>query len=288
MSETPTLRWRPAPLRPGMPRRVHRGPWPRRVAVVVLVSVIMFALCWPLWQPYDPLAVDYTAASLPPGPGGLFGTDAAGRSLAAGVAAGLRLSLLVAAAAALLAAVAGILAGVAAGWLGGGVDVVIMRLVDGVNTIPHLLLGIVLVVFFRGSLPAMIIAIALTHWMQVARIIRSVVLPLRDAEHVQAAAVLGYRRWDLLRWHLLPAIAPQAGICLALLLPHAVWHEATLSFLGVGLQPHQASLGVLLNTGQQAIFTGAWWQLTFPAAVLVIVTVAISVTLRSRHTTTEL
>lgn len=285
---TDSRAWRPIPRRPGVPTSVRAARWPRWVALAVVAILVGCAIVVPALTGFDPLAVDYARASLPPGPGGLLGTDTAGRSMAAATAAGLRISLLIAATAATVATVFGALAGVAAGWFGGRVDQLLMRLVDGVNTIPHLILGIVLVVFFRGSPVAMVIAIALTHWMQVARIVRTLVLPLRNAEYVQAAAVLGYRRRDVVRWHLLPAVAPQAAINVALLVPHAVWHEATLSFLGVGLAPHQPSLGVLLQTGQLAVFTGAWWQIAVPAVALVAVTVAVSSAVRGRSTGEEL
>lgn len=286
-STTTRIDWWSIPRRPGLPSSAVAARWPRRVALVVLAILVGCAVGVPLVTDYDPLAVDYARAALPPGAGGLFGTDTAGRSMAVATAAGLRVSLLIAGAAAAMATVLGTIAGVAAGWLGGRTDQLLMRLVDGVNTIPHLVLGIVLVVFFQGSPAAMVVAIALTHWMQVARIVRTVVLPLRKAEYVQAAAVLGYRRRDLARWHLLPAVAPQAGVSVALLVPHAVWHEATLSFLGVGLAPHQPSLGVLLQAGQTAVFTGDWWQVAVPAAALVTVTVAVASVARGGHTPPE-
>lgn len=282
MSTTPL--WRPVPLLPGQAAiRPGRQPW-RWLAAGFLVLLTTLALLAPVISGFDPLTVDYPRASLPPGPGGLLGTDPAGRSVALLTASGLRISGTVALAAAVLASVVGAVAGVTAVVIGGWVDQLLMRVVDAVNTIPHLLLGIVLVVFFRGSLVAMVLAIALTHWTQVARIVRAVALPLRDAEHLRIAAVLGLLRRDLVRWHLGPAILPQAAIGCALLVPHAVWHEATLSFLGVGLAPHQPSLGVLLNTGQQAVFTGAWWQVAVPALALVSVTLAITVLLRGRRT----
>ncbi|HIT74271.1 MAG TPA: ABC transporter permease [Candidatus Avipropionibacterium avicola] len=282
MSTTPL--WRPVPLLPGQAAiRPGRQTW-RWLAAGFLVLLTTVALLAPVISGFDPLTVDYPRASLPPGPGGLLGTDPAGRSVALLTASGLRISGTVALAAAVLASVVGAVAGVTAVVVGGWVDQLLMRMVDAVNTIPHLLLGIVLVVFFRGSLVAMVLAIALTHWTQVARIVRAVALPLRDAEHLRIAAVLGLLRRDLVRWHLVPAILPQAAIGCALLVPHAVWHEATLSFLGVGLAPHQPSLGVLLNTGQQAVFTGAWWQVAVPALALVSVTLAITVLLRGRRT----
>ncbi len=274
-----TTTWRTVPRLPGRSLPRTGRAWWRWSAGAVLVAATGYALVAPIGL--DPLAVDYTRASLPPGIGGFLGTDPAGRSLAQLTAAGLRISGLIALAASLLASVVGAAIGILAVAAGGWVDQLVMRLVDAVNTIPHLVLGIVLVVFFRGSIIAMVLAIALTHWTQVARIVRSVALPLREAEHIRMAAVLGLRRRDMIRHHLVPAVLGQTAIGCALLVPHAIWHEATLSFLGVGLSPHEPSLGVLLNIAQQAVFTGAWWQLIAPAAALVIVTVAVTVLLRS-------
>lgn len=274
-----TTTWRRIPRLPGrtLPRTAGMG-W-RWVAGAVLVVAAGYAALAPIGL--DPLTVDYSRASLPPGPGGLLGTDPAGRSVFQLTAAGLRISGLIALTASLVASVFGAAVGIMAVAAGGWVDQMVMRLVDAVNTIPHLVLGIVLVVFFRGSILAMILAIALTHWTQVARIVRSVALPLREAEHIRMAAVLGLRRRDMIRHHMVPAVLGQTAIGCALLVPHAIWHEATLSFLGVGLAPHEPSLGVLLNIAQQAVFTGALWQVTVPATTLVVVTLAVTVLLRS-------
>jgi peptide/nickel transport system permease protein len=142
--------------------------------------------------------------------------------------------------------------------------------------VPHLLLGIVLVALFRGSLIAVIASIALTHWTQVARIVRAEVLSLRDRPHVDAAVLGGASRWRVVHRHLLPAALPQALVAAVLLLPHAVWHESTLSFLGLGLPPHQPSLGTLLAEARSSLLLGGWWTLLFPALGLVLTTLAVA------------
>lgn len=260
--------------RPGQPVRT---PKPRRQIVIGLVSsllIIAYAVVVPLLHPVDPTWVDFEQAARPPSAEFWFGTDVAGRDLFSRTASGLRISLLIAAVSALTAAVFGALVGVLSAALGGTVDAVVMRIVDSLNALPHLVLGIVIVAFFRGSVPALIIAIALTHWTQVARIVRACILPLKGSDFVAASVNAGYSRWQIIRDHFLPAVGPQVAISLTLLTPHAVWHESTLSFLGVGLAPHEPSVGVLLQMGQSALVTGQWWMLVFPALALIGTTLA--------------
>ncbi|RRO16051.1 ABC transporter permease [Saccharopolyspora rhizosphaerae] len=205
-----------------------------------------------------------------------FGTDSNGRDLFVQSMAGLRVSLLVAGFSAVVSTVLGSLVGVVAGGLGGWTDRLLMRLVDIVNSVPHLLLGVVVVALYRGSLVTVVCSIALTHWTTVARIVRSEVLSLRQRPHVEAAIAGGSSRARILRRHLLPAIVPQAALSAVLLVPHAVWHETALSFLGLGLPPHLASIGNLLGDGREAVLLGAWWIVLFPSALLVATTLAVS------------
>jgi peptide/nickel transport system permease protein len=142
--------------------------------------------------------------------------------------------------------------------------------------VPHLLLGIVIVALYRGSVLAVIASIALTHWTGVARIVRAEVLSLRERPFVDAAISGGASRWRVLRRHLLPAIVPQAALSTVLLLPHAVWHETALSFLGLGLPPHLASIGNILGEGRAAVLLGSWWIVTFPALLLVASALAVA------------
>ncbi|MBM4726498.1 ABC transporter permease [Prescottella equi] len=245
------------------------------VSAVVLAAIVAYALLVPWLAGVDDRLTNFADARLAPTTDHWFGTDNAGRDLFVRVAAGLRVSLFIAAVCAAASTVLGVGIGVAAATFGGWTDRIVMRAVDGVNALPHLLLGIVIVAL-RGSLPAIIASIALTHWTQVARIARSEVLGVRGREYIDAAHLAGAGRWHVMRHHLAPAAAGQALIAVVLLLPHAIWHETTLSFLGLGLPPHQPSLGTLLQEARSTLLLGGWWTLLFPSLLLVAATLAVA------------
>ncbi|NHD17093.1 MULTISPECIES: ABC transporter permease [Actinopolyspora] len=246
-----------------------------RASVVVLVSLVLAAVLVPLLSPAQGL-VDYTSVRTPPGLDHPFGTDTSGRDLFARAWAGLRVSLLVAAVSTLVSTVLGSAVGAVAGSFGGWVDRLLMRLVDAINSVPHLLLGIVIVALYRGTVLAVVLSIGLTHWATVARVVRSEVLGLRNRPYIDAAISAGAGRWWVLRKHVLPAVVPQAVLSAVLLVPHAVFHETALSFLGLGLPPHLASIGNILGDGRAAVLLGAWWIVVFPALLLVATTLAVS------------
>ena len=242
----------------------------------LLVALVLAAVLGPWLGGLDDRLIDYTAVRLAPSLAHPFGTDDAGRDLLLRSLAGLRVSLLVAVLCAVISTVLGAVLGALSGAVGGWTDRLLMRLVDTVNAVPHLLLGIVIVALYRGSLWAVVASIALTHWTTVARIVRAEVLSLRQRPFIDAAISGGASRRRVLRRHLLPAVVPQAAMSAVLLLPHAVWHETALSFLGLGLPPHLASLGNILGDGRDAVLLGAWWIVVFPSALLVAATLAVS------------
>ncbi|WFF08339.1 ABC transporter permease [Micromonospora sp. WMMD1076] len=247
------------------------------VAVVVLGGVVAAALLAPLLWPLDQSAVDLSRTRLAPSPENLAGTDDLGRDVAVRSLYGLRVSLLVGAVAALVAAVIGGLVGAVAGSVGGWVDRALMRVVDTVAALPHLLLGIFIVAMLRPSLGAVIVSIALTHWLSTARIVRSELLSLRNRPFVDAAISGGAGRVRVLTRHLLPHVLPRLALATTLMVPHAVWHETALSFLGLGLPPHLASIGNMINDGQRSLLTGAWWASIVPGLLLVAATLALAV-----------
>lgn len=246
------------------------------LGIAVLVLITAYAVFVPMLAGTDEKLTDFSSARLPPSSEHLFGTDHAGRDLFLRLASGLRVSLLIAVLCALLAMGLGMLAGAASAALGGRTDRIMMRVIDGINAVPHLLLGVVIVAMFRGSVTAIIASIALTHWTQVARIIRAEVLSLRSREYVDAAYLLGLTRGQVLRRHFLPGTLAQGVLATVMLLPHAIWHESTLSFLGLGLSPGQASLGTLLKEAQSEVMLGGWWALAFPALLLLATTLAVA------------
>src|SRR5690606_20331864 len=111
--------------------------------------------------------------------------------------------------------------------------------------VPHLLATVVVVALFRGSLAAIVVALALTHWPAVARVVRAEAQTIMASRYVAASRVAGASPLQLARWHVLPAVVGQAGLATVLMVPHAVWHESTLSFLGIGMPPERPSLGTL-------------------------------------------
>ncbi|ADG78581.1 Binding-protein-dependent transport systems inner membrane component OS=Tsukamurella paurometabola(strain ATCC 8368 / DSM / CCUG 35730 / CIP 100753 / JCM 10117 / KCTC 9821 / NBRC 16120 / NCIMB 702349 / NCTC 13040)OX=521096 GN=Tpau_1969 PE=3 SV=1 [Tsukamurella paurometabola] len=238
-----------------------RWPW------IALAAIVVFAIAVPAVT--GPQVADFTAALRPPGPGGPLGTDHSGYDLAVRTASALRISLLLAAICAVLSTVIGLVIGLSSATIGGWFDAVLMRIVDGVNALPHLVVGVVIAALWRGDPVAIVASIALTHWPPVARVVRAELLAAMSSGWVESARLAGASRVFVARRHLLPAVSGQALVAAIVLLPHAVWHESTLSFLGVGLSPDRASLGSLLGQARGDVLLGAWWTLAVPGLALV-------------------
>ncbi|MFD7629444.1 ABC transporter permease [Streptomyces sp. NPDC059851] len=274
--------WRPAGGGPRgrRGRRRPSGPRPARVSPAVcaalVAATVLAALLVPLLVPFDQQAVDLSAKLLPPTPAHPFGTDDVGRDLLLRCVHGLRVSLLVGLVAALAATVIGTAVGAAAGALGGWTDRLLMRVVDGFASVPHLLLGIFVVALFRPGVWPVVVSVALTHWLSTARIVRAEVLSLKSRPYLDAAVSGGASRWRVAVRHLLPGVLPQAGLAAVLMVPHAIWHESALSFLGLGLPAHLASLGSLVQAGRGSLLAGHWWPTLFPGLFLIVPTLAIA------------
>ncbi|MDH3012174.1 ABC transporter permease [Gordonia alkanivorans] len=244
------------------------APW------VVLGVFAILAVGWPFVA--GDQTADFAQALRAPGHGALLGTDHSGYDLGVRTAEGLRISLLIAIACAVLATVLGVVVGVASVTAGGWVDAVVMRVVDGVNALPHLVVGVVIAAMWRGEPVAIIASIALTHWPAVARVVRAELLEATTAGWVETARLAGASRTFVATRHLLPSVSGQVLVAMTVLLPHAVWHETTLSFLGVGLSPDAASLGTLLGQARGDVLTGAWWTLVVPGVALIVTALACS------------
>lgn len=245
-------------------------------SAVVVGAVALAVLIVPPVVQLDEQAVDLALKLQPPSLAHPFGTDDVGRDLLLRCVYGLRVSLLVGLVAALVATVIGTAVGAAAAAFGGWTDRIVMRLVDTFSSVPHLLLGIFIVAMFRPGVWPVIVSVALTHWLSTARIVRSEVLSLRARPYVDAAVSGGSSRWRITVRHLLPGVLPQAGLAAVLMVPHAMWHESALSFLGLGLPSHQASLGNLVQTARGSLLAGDWWPTLFPGLFLIVPTLAIA------------
>ncbi|MFE9557628.1 ABC transporter permease [Streptomyces sp. NPDC006692] len=259
----------------GHPRRATRAPRVRTSAVIVVLLVLAALLVPPVVQ-LDQQAVDLAHKLQPPSWSHPFGTDELGRDLLLRCVYGLRISLLVGVVAALAATLVGTAVGAVAGALGGWSDRVVMRLVDAFSSVPHLLLGIFVVAMFSPGVWPVMASVALTHWLSTARIVRAEILSLRTRPYIDAAISGGASRWRVTVRHLLPGVLPQAGLAAVLMVPHAMWHESALSFLGLGLPSHRASLGNLVQGARGSLLAGDWWPTLFPGLLLIVATLAVA------------
>ncbi|MFI0351047.1 ABC transporter permease [Actinomadura sp. 9N407] len=251
------------------------GIWAAALVLAVFALAAAFA---PLLTPYDPIATDTAATSLPPGsPGHPLGTDQIGRDLLARLLYGARTSLLVGIAAAAITVVAGVLLGglAAAGprWL----DEAISRTADVLLSLPMLVVVLALSAVAGPSLGTVILAVAATAWMPVALVTRAELNSLRERPYVRAAYGLGLSRRQVLGRHLLPGALPPVASIAAFEVGHAILTESTLSFLGLGVPPNRPSWGNLLTEAQAHLLTGEWYTVAFPAACVVVTILAVNV-----------
>ncbi len=211
---------------------------------------------------------DFSRKNLPPSPAFPFGTDWMGRDMLARTLTGLSLSIRVGA---LTAAVSGVIAlalGIVAAVRGGWVDGVISWVIDLVMGVPHILLIILISLACGRGFLGVTAGVALTHWTSLARLVRSETFQLRQAPYLQMARRLGVPWSKILSNHLLPHLLPQFLTGLILQFPHAVLHEASVTFLGFGLSPEQPAIGVILEESMAYLTTGRWWLALFPGLSL--------------------
>ena len=185
--------------------------------------------------------------------------------------AGLSRSIRIGALTAVVSAVIALLLGVAAATLGPKVDAVISWCIDLVMGIPHILLVMLISLAFGKGFVGVVAGVSLSHWPSLSRVIRGEVIQLRQAAYVRTARKLGVSRGRIIRRHLLPHLLPQFLTGLILQFPHAILHEASVTFLGFGLPPEQPAIGVILSESMQYLTTGKWWLALFPGLALVLV-----------------
>ena len=236
---------------------------------VIIASVLAFALLAPLLSPYDPDAIDVKSILLPPSAAHLMGTDSLGRDVFSRMLYGARISLLVGFVAVGIATVIGVILGAISGYYRGWVDVLIMRLVDVMLSIPTFFLILAVIAFLTPSIWNIMIVIGLTSWMGVTRLVRAEFLSLREREFVLASATLGARDHRLIFRHLLPNSLTPVIVSFVLGVASAVLVESGLSFLGLGVQPPQASWGNILTEGKEYI-QFAWWLSFFPGMAILL------------------
>jgi peptide/nickel transport system permease protein len=264
--------------------------WPRRAAaglrarlagrpvawagLIIIVALLAFSFGGPLVYHWNPGHVQLSLADRPPGAGHPLGTDANGTDVLGELMAGGQVSLAAGIAAGALAAVVGTLWGAVAGYLGGVVDAIMMRIVDAAIAIPALVLLLLLVSIFSPSAWVLVLAVAATSWLGTSRLVRAQALTLRVREYVQAVHVMGGGGWRVVVRHIAPNAAGTITVNVTFQVANAILTLATMSYLGLGVQPPAVDWGDMIGSGIQYVYDGYWWQIYPPGLAIIAAVVA--------------
>jgi len=235
--------------------------------LITLTLLIVMAIVGPLLSPYTYYETQLALKNAPPSSTFWFGTDELGRDLFTRCWWGARISLFVGITASLIDLVVGVLFGAIAALLGGKIEEWMMRFADVLYTLPYLLVVILLMVVIGPGILTILLALTLTGWVNMARIVRSQILQIKQQTYVQAAFSFGASRTRVLLQHLIPGAMGSIIVTLTLTIPSAIFAEAFLSFLGLGVQAPIASWGTMANDGLPALRYYPW-RLFFPASCI--------------------
>lgn len=248
----------------------------------VVLAVVLMAVLSPLVAPHDPNETDLFLRLQPPAwmEGGDWayplGCDALGRDILSRIVYGARISVFIGFTVIALATTVGILAGLAAGYLRGWVDVAISRLVDVLLGFPYLIFAIALMAMMGPGLQNIVLALAYKEWVIPCRVVRGETLAAREVEYVEAARALGAGRLRIMLGEILPNILSPVIVVATIRMANVIILEASLSFLGLGVQPPTASWGSMVADGR-AFMLEAWWVSTFPGLAILVLVLAINV-----------
>ncbi|MFP7298491.1 ABC transporter permease [Neobacillus niacini] len=241
------------------------------MAVLITSAILLAVFAFGLFISNDRIVTNLDQRNLPPTLDHPFGTDWLGRDMLIRTVKGLSVSIGVGLIAATASVIIAVGLGVIAATMGRIADGIISWLVDLFLSVPHLVILILISFVAGGGMKGVIIGLALTHWPSLTRVIRAEVMQLKNQEFVQVSKRLGKSPWFIAAKHILPHLVPQFLVGLFLLFPHAILHEAAVTFLGMGLSPHQPAVGIILSESMRYLSTGMWWLAFFPGLCLLLV-----------------
>ena len=255
----------------GVTRKMRRSR-SARISGGILLGVAAAAIIGPLVSPHSYLTTDFDGAFIEPTLKNLhlFGTDDLGRDLFVRTLMGGQVTLLVAIVASIVSLVIGVAYGAVAGYAGGYIDAIMMRAVDALYALPFIFLVILLMVVFERNFLLIFVAIGAINWLDMARIVRGQTISLKQREFVDAARLIGVSPWRIIFRHITPNLLGVVIVYVTLTIPQAILVESFLSFLGLGVQEPQTSLGALVNGGVSQM-ERAPWLLLIPAGLLAVI-----------------
>ena len=252
-------------------RRMARENRTAVISLVLIALMILAAVFAPLLTPYGENDMDLMHRLSSPSREHPLGTDEGGRDELTRLLYGARVSLSIGVVPSLLSLILGSLLGVIAGYRGGFADALIMRLADVTLAFPSMLLAMVIMYSLGGGIVNVFLTLTLVNWANVARVVRAQTLKLKNSEFVEAARIIGVSRDRIMRRHILPNCLPTLLVLFTLNIPASILTESCLSFLGLGVQPPNASWGLMINTGRQYLYNAPWLCFVPGAAIMLIV-----------------
>jgi peptide/nickel transport system permease protein len=241
---------------------------------LIVAIVIILAIIGPAISPHDPVDGNLRARFKPPGYSDqtgtyTFGTDQLGRDILSRIIAGSRVSVLVGTVSVLIAGTVGVIYGLVSGFFGGFLDTFLMRVADGILSIPFIILVVAISGIVGAGLTTLILILGFTGWVTYARVIRAEVLKTREMEYVIAAYAVGQNRLNVMFFHILPNVISSAIVLAAVQVGVTILAESSLSFLGLGVKSPTVTWGLMLADGRQYI-NSAWWMTTFPGIAITV------------------
>ena len=255
--------WTPSDVREN--RRLRTA-----ILLALLLAVLAGLLVWGLTMPEAAYAPDYAQQSLMPSAAHPFGTDYLGHDMLNRSIRGLSLSILIGVTGSALSGAIALVLGSLSALVGGWLDRLVLWLVDLFMAVPHMVLLILVSFAVGGGAFGVVLAVSVSHWPSLTRLIRAEVLRLRASEFVATSRAFGKGNAGIALRHIWPNALPQFVVGAILLFPHAILHESALTFLGFGLSLDSPAIGAILSQSMKYIATGAWWLAFFPGLLMVI------------------
>lgn len=239
--------------------------------VIIGLLLLLAVLFSHRWVNTESILTNLNTRNVAPSLEHLFGTDWLGRDMFTRTMLGLSLSIKVGLLGAFGSTAIALILGMAAATMGKYVDQIISWVIDLFLSVPHLVALILISFTLGGGYKGVIVGIMVTHWPSLARVVRAEVMQVRSAEYVKMSKRLGKSNGWIAVYHIFPHLLPQVLVGFMLLFPHAILHEAAITFLGLGLSPHEPAIGIILSESMKYLSSGLWWLAFFPGLSLLII-----------------
>lgn len=244
-----------------------------KTIIILLIACVMLALILissVVFKNSPNLVVNFSNINQPPSLEHIFGTDWMGRDMFTRTIVGLGISVGVGLFTSLISTVIAVILGVASS-INSFIDEAVALVIDLFGSIPHILLIMLVSISFGMGFLGVIMGIGLTHWTPLARVLRAEIKQIKTTDYVKLAGNLGRSKWWIAKKHIMPLIISQVIVGLILVFPHAIMHEASISFLGFGLPPHEPAIGIILSESMSYFSLGYWWLGVFPGLSLLMI-----------------